>query len=149
LIVDTSIEQAAPRTTADEGVERVLSCAASVIPEWLHRNIRLQMFIASESPDELNTESVSSSVTDVEPLLIRLAAASVMDEKLGDERLLQMVECAGNKPVMILTSRSQLPMVLSSRPRCQIVCCKATAIESPSPTKSDASKFRRVLLELT
>ena len=131
LIVDTATERNLPSDDSKDNVERVLSCAAAVIPEWLERKVRLRMYVASESPDDGENESVSNSVIDSEPLQIRLAAAKRIDSDTADERLLQMVERAGNKPILLLTSRRQLPDALLRSPRCRIVPCVATDFRPP------------------
>lgn len=126
LIIDTATEFNVPKQDAKDSLERVLSCAAAVIPEWLERKVRLRMYVTSELPHDGKNESVSSSVVDSEPLQIRLAAANAIDIATADERLLQMLDCAGNKPVLVLTSRRKLPDAITRSLRCKIVRCVAT-----------------------
>ncbi len=140
LIVDTAIEASVPDLDAIEHVERVLSCAAAVIPEWLERKIRLRMYITSESPHDGKNEHVSNSVVDSEPLQIRLAAASAIDHITADERLRQMIDCVANKPTLVLTSRRQLPEAISRSPQCKVVFCGVTDSQPTSPKRSKVGR---------
>ncbi len=125
LFVDTAAEPDAKRQLADEELERVLSCAAAAIPQWLERMVRLRLYLTSEPPidhvGEVHSEATFGSNSDAEILQIRLAVAARVDSVIADRRLVEMLAVAGRKPMLLLTARGELPDQIVRAANCQVV----------------------------
>lgn len=133
LLVDTGTDA---QPTSHRELERVLSCAAAVIPQWLERRVRLRMYVTSELPAEEGADTASGASTDGEALLIRLAEAQAVDSVSANQRLLQQLRLTAQKPVLLLTSRDRLPENIAGASHCRVVRV------DPAETFAPASKAR-------
>ncbi len=123
LVIDTAADVGTSKHSASENLERLLSCAAAVIPQWLQRRVRLRMYVSSEQPGDHGSEPAAGTVSDAEGLQIRLAAAERVANSVADQRLVETLELAGRKPILLLTSREILPSSISQLSHCNVVRC--------------------------
>ncbi|TWT81898.1 hypothetical protein CA13_33530 [Planctomycetes bacterium CA13] len=120
MLVDTAPETDVKNKHAiaqdrDEGVERVLSLAATAITELRQRGIGVQMIITGEDPERLQEQSRSSShSSDLETLLIRLAQAKNTSISDADKACDEVVQMMPGTPFLVLTSRSHFSAELHS-----------------------------------
>ncbi len=128
LFVDTCAQPGMTRENSENHLERLLSCAAAVIPEWLNRRVRLRLYVTSEVPSSDGVQTLHGSVSDGESLFIRLAAADFVENDVARERLSEMFEFANRNPVLLLTARDSLPLAIDIRSNCHIVRCHAVEI---------------------
>jgi uncharacterized protein (DUF58 family) len=130
LVVDTAGRPDVKNRVAQNDLEHVLSCAADVIPKWLQRMVRLHLHVTSEPSmvvkvdalDDVRTSLRSTASVDAEQLLIRLAMAEKSDVATANARLIEVLSISKGKPMLVITSRQELPPALVESAHCRIVC---------------------------
>ncbi|TWU42598.1 DUF58 domain-containing protein [Novipirellula artificiosorum] len=124
LFVDTAPSDAAKGTQRDEGVERVLSFAATAVTELRQRAIQVQMMITGEEVLSNRTRS-SHHASDLQDLLIRLAKAKYTMRSESDKLYRDLMQAMPNQALLVLTSRQDFA------PELQSASCKFFRVDMP------------------
>lgn len=110
FIIDTAVtpESAVGPETASCRLERLLSLAATAIDQVSRRAVHIRMFVTGEPETEGGPQA-----SDRESLLIRLAACQQMDVASADREMDRLLDAGGEVPLLLLTSRRQIPAMWS------------------------------------
>ncbi|TWU45394.1 hypothetical protein Q31b_05660 [Novipirellula aureliae] len=124
IVVDTAANQPSSPSKVvlfDEGVERVLSLAATAITQLNRQRVEAQLITTDEANEEWDSAvgGVRHS-SEIEAMLIQLAQAQVTLEKQADERLREIAEQFPNLPYLLITSRQTIAVECRT-PQCQVI----------------------------
>lgn len=138
IVVDTAATQTAISLKAvliDQGVERVLSLAATAITQLNRQRIEAQLITTHEShePSESAFGGVRHS-SEIEAMLIQLAQATVTPVKQADQRLREIAAQFPNLPYLLITSRKTIASECRT-PQCQVI------VVSSQPTLASAQNL--------
>ncbi len=126
IVVDTAtigIAKSSRHDVVDPVLERMLSLAAVAVTDLSRRQIRLRLFVTSESFDSFAAPQSVHPISDGEPLLIQLATAEPVSDGEADTRITEVLEFLGRTPTLILTTRSQHVARLNSKSSVTIIDC--------------------------
>ena len=147
LIIDTALEKQT-RPTEDgtyPAFEQMLSLAATAIHDLGKQTVKLALFVTEGSLNDdtlLNSDAGKNqgeasptflSDTDIESMLIKLAAAGPIATETADQQLSTAVEIAGRSPILVLTTR-RLPD-LSTR-----TLASCTVMRTDGPQHASANR---------
>ena len=96
-----------------ERFERLLRLAATAIESLSFSSIQLELAITCESQvrNHSGRERGGKKQLDSESMLVRLAAAETVDEKVSDQRLLEIAESGTKSATLLLTARENVDVI--------------------------------------
>ncbi len=117
IVVDTGIERlrgslrsgkARRRLEAEQRFEHLLSVAATVLVERGRGDLRFRLFVTGEEDRRSASDLTPEAATvpgDIEPLLVRLAAAEPLDPAVADAQISRFLAGSTEPEVLVLSAR--------------------------------------------
>lgn len=150
LIVDTSRPSRQPIAGAarsvvqeiDPSLETLLSFAATALTQWSRKQLRIQMYVTSESTAEFVDSTLARGVSDAESLLLQLASADAVDAQTGRDRVSTVLGAIGRTPTLILSNGDQFADLASAHQGVSLIDVEAASRERVDPGHCGSRKPR-------